>query len=73
VVLLGAHFVFDVSGLSLSVLVMMAAAPVGSNALIFALRYRTHEAEATAAIVLSTVAFVFTSSMWVVVLALLGW
>jgi len=73
VVLLGAHFVFGVSGLSLSVLVMMAAAPVGSNALIFALRYRTHEAEATAAIVLSTVAFVFTSSMWVVVLALLGW
>ena len=73
VVLLGAHFVFGVSGLSLSVLVMMAAAPVGSNALIFALRYRTHEAEATAAIVLSTVAFVFTSSMWVAVLALLGW
>ena len=73
VVLLGAHFVFGVSGLSLSVLVMMAAAPVGSNALIFALRYRTHEAEATAAIVLSTVAFVFTSSLWVVVLALLGW
>ncbi len=73
VVLLGAHFVFGVSGLSLSVLVMMAAAPVGSNALIFALRYRTHEAEATAAIVLSTLAFVFTSSLWVVVLALLGW
>jgi len=73
VVLLGAHFVFGVSGLSLSVLVMMAAAPVGSNALIFALRYRTQEAEATAAIVLSTVAFVFTSSMWVAVLALLGW
>jgi len=73
VVLLGAHFVFGVSGLSLSVLVMMAAAPVGSNALIFALRYRTHEAEATAAIVLSTVAFVFTSSLWVAVLALLGW
>ena len=73
VVLLGAHFIFGVSGLSLSVLVMMAAAPVGSNALIFALRYRTHEAEATAAIVLSTVAFVFTSSLWVAVLALLGW
>lgn len=73
VVLLGAHFVFGVSGLPLSVLVMMAAAPVGSNALIFALRYRTQEAEATAAIVLSTVAFVFTSSLWVVVLAQLGW
>ena len=73
VVVLGAHFVFGVGGLSLAVLVMMAAAPVGSNALIFALRYRTHEAEATAAIVLSTVAFVFTSSLWVAVLALLGW
>jgi predicted permease len=73
VVLLTAHFVFGVGGLSLAVLVMMAAAPVGSNALIFAQRYRTQEAEATAAIVLSTVAFVFTSSMWVAVLALLGW
>ena len=73
VVLLTAHFVFGVGGLSLAVLVMMAAAPVGSNALIFAQRYRTQEAEATAAIVLSTVAFVFTSSLWVAVLAMLGW
>jgi predicted permease len=73
VVLLCAHFVFGLSGLPLAVLVMMAAAPVGSNALIFAQRYRTQEAEATAAIVLSTVAFVFTSSVWVAVLALLGW
>ncbi len=73
VVLLAAHLVFGLSGLPLAVLVMMAAAPVGSNALIFAQRYRTQEAEATAAIVLSTVAFMFTSSLWVAVLALLGW
>jgi predicted permease len=73
VVLVSAHFVFGLGGLSLAVLVMMAAAPVGSNALIFAQRYRTQEAEATAAIVLSTVAFMFTSSMWVAALALLGW
>jgi hypothetical protein len=33
------------------VLVMMAALPVGSNALIFAQRYETLQAEATAAIV----------------------
>lgn len=72
-VLLAGHFVFGVGGVPLAVLVMMAAAPVGSNALIFAQRYRTQEAEATAAIVLSTVAFVFTSSLWVALLAVLGW
>jgi len=73
VVLLAGHFVFGVGGVPLAVLVMMAAAPVGSNALIFAQRYRTQEAEATAAIVLSTVAFVLTSSLWVALLAVLGW
>ena len=56
-------------GTPLGVLVMMAALPVGANALIFAQRYRTLEAEASAAIVLSTFAFAATAPMW---LALLG-
>ena len=55
----------------LAVLVMAAALPVGSNALLFAQRYATLEAEATAAIVASTVAFVGTAAFWLGVLALL--
>ena len=46
--------------------------PVGSNALIFAQRYRTLEAETTAATVLSTLAFVVTAPLWLAVLAHLG-
>jgi hypothetical protein len=69
-VLVVAHWGFGLSGLPLSVLVMMAAAPVGSNALIFAQRYGTLQAEATTAIVFSTVAFVATAPLW---LAVLGW
>ena len=57
-VLVVAHWGFGLAGLPLSVLVMMAALPVGSNALIFAQRYKTLQAEATAAIVFSTLAFV---------------
>jgi malonate transporter and related proteins len=51
------------------VLVMLAALPVGSNALIFAQRYKTLQAEATAAIVFSTLAFVLTAPWWLAVLA----
>ena len=47
-------------GLPLAVVVMMAALPVGSNALIFSQRYAALEAEATAAIVFSTLGFVAT-------------
>jgi predicted permease len=69
-VLVAAHWGFGLAGLPLSVLVMMAALPVGSNALIFAQRYKTLQAEATAAIVFSTLAFVLTAPLW---LAVLGW
>lgn len=69
-VLAVAYWGFGLGGLPLAVLVTMAALPVGSNALIFAQRYRTAQAEATAAIVLSTLAFVATTPLW---LALLGW
>jgi malonate transporter and related proteins len=65
-----AHWGFGLTGTPLAVLVMMAALPVGSNALIFAQRYETLQAEATAAIVLSTVGFVAGAAFW---LAVLGW
>ena len=55
--------------LTLAVLVMMAALPVGTNALLFAQRYAVLEAEATAAIVASTFAFVATAGLWLTVLA----
>jgi malonate transporter and related proteins len=70
-VLAVAHLVFGLTGLPLDVLVIMAALPVGSNALIFAQRYGALQAEATAAIVISTVAFVLSASFWLAVLAAL--
>ena len=69
-VLAVAHWGFALGGLPLAVVVMLAALPVGSNALIFAQRYRALEAEATAATVFSTLAFVVTAPLW---LAVLGW
>lgn len=64
-----AHWGFGLHGMPLGVVVMMAALPVGSNALLFAQRYQTLEAEATAAIVFSTVAFAAVAPVWLAVLA----
>jgi malonate transporter len=64
-----ARFGFDLHGTPLSVLVMMAALPVGVNALIFAQRYQVLAAEASVAIVVSTLAFVCTAALWLAVLA----
>ena len=63
---------FGLGGLPLAVVVLMAALPAGSNAMIFSQRYETLEAEATAAIVFSTLGFVMTASIWLAVLAWLG-
>jgi malonate transporter and related proteins len=71
-VLVVAHWGFGLGGLPLSVVVFMAALPVGSNALIFSQRYATLEAEATAAIVVSTLAFLFTAPLWLWAAARLG-
>ena len=71
-VLAVAHGLFGLSGLPLAVLVLMAALPTGSNALIFAQRYDTLQSEATAAAVVSTLAFAVTASWWLGVLAWLG-
>jgi malonate transporter len=68
-VLAVAHWGFGLVGAPLSVVVLMAALPVGSNALIFAQRYRADEAEATAAIVVSTLVFAFTAPLWLATLA----
>ena len=67
-VLTVAHWGFDLRGVPLAVVVMLAALPVGTNALIFSQRYHALEAETTAATVLSTLAFVATAPLWLTVL-----
>jgi predicted permease len=64
-----AHWGFGLTGLPLAVVVMMAALPVGSNALIFSQRYDTLQAEAAATTVFSTCAFVATGPLWLAILA----
>ncbi len=71
-VLLVGHGVAGLRGVPLAVIVVCAALPVGSNALLFAQRYATLEAEATAAIVLSTFGFVLTAPLWLLVLGWIG-
>jgi malonate transporter len=70
--LLLGHWVFGLTGLPLAIVVMMAALPVGSNALIFAQRYDTLPAETSSAIVVSTLGFVLTAPLWLAVLHALG-
>ena len=67
-VLVVSRWGFGLTGLPLAVVVMMSALPVGSNALLFAQRYRTLESETTAAIVFSTIGFVATCPIWLAVL-----
>ncbi len=67
-----AHVGFGLTGMPLAVVVVMAALPAGSNALIFAQRYDTLQAETTAAIVVSTVAFAPAAWLWLAVLAALS-
>jgi predicted permease len=67
-VLLFARAVLGLEGVPLAIVVMLAALPVGSNALIFAQRYRTLPAETSAAIVVSTLAFVATAPLWLALL-----
>ena len=71
-VLAVAHWGFGLDGIALAAVVMMAALPTGNNALLFAQRYRVRVDEATTAVVVSTFAFVGTSSIWLAVLAWLG-
>lgn len=66
------HGVFGLRGSPLAVIVMCAALPVGSNALLFAQRYDTLEAETTIATVLSTLGFVLTAPLWLLAVALIS-
>lgn len=72
VVLVVSHWGLGLNGLPLAVVVMVAALPVGTNALIFAQRYNGSQAEVTAAMVFSTVAFLFTAPLWLLVLSWLA-
>ena len=68
VVLGVAHWGLGLGGVPLAIVVMMAALPVGSNALVFSQRYDTLPAETSAAIVFSTLGFVATAPLWLAVL-----
>jgi malonate transporter len=70
-VLVTGRWLLHLHGMPLEVAVLAAALPVGSNALLFAQRYRTLEGETTTAIVLSTTAFPLTLPIWLAVLAAL--
>ena len=70
-VLLSARWLFGLHGLPLSVVVLMGALPVGANALIFAQRYETLEAETATAIVISTLLYCVTLPLWLFVLSAL--
>lgn len=72
IVLVVGHGLLGLKGMPLAVIVMIAALPTGSNALIFAQRYRALEAEVTAATVFSTVLYVATAPLWLAVLAWLS-
>lgn len=63
-VLLVSRYAFGLSGLPLTVMVMCAAMPSGTNVIMFAQRYHTLEAETTTAMVLSTLAFALTAPFW---------
>jgi hypothetical protein len=72
VVLVAARWGLGLVGMKLAVVVMMASLPVGSNALMFAQRYGTLQAEASTAIVFSTLGFVVTAPLWLALLHAFG-
>lgn len=66
-----AHWGLGLSGLPLTVIVLVASLPTGSNALLFAQRYQTQVPQATATIVVGTVAFAGLAPMWLQILSML--
>ena len=69
VVLVVGHWVFGLEALPLTVVVMAAALPSGSNPLLFAQRYQVLEAETTSAIAVSTLGFMLTAPLWLALVA----
>jgi malonate transporter and related proteins len=68
-VLIVARWGFGLTGIPLATLVLLASLPAGSNALMFAQRYRALASETTAVNVLSTLACVLVVPFWLGVLA----
>ncbi|HEY1392021.1 MAG TPA: AEC family transporter [Methylibium sp.] len=58
------HYGFGLGGMPLAVIVTCASLPAGTNSLMFSQRYDTLEAETTATLVLSTLAFVLAAPAW---------
>jgi malonate transporter len=71
-VLAGAYGLFGLRGLPLTVTVLCAALPIGANVLLFADRYDVLRAETTAAILTSTLAFLGSGALWLLVLTTIG-
>jgi malonate transporter len=71
-VFVSGYWIAGLRGVPLAVIVMAASLPCGANALIFAQRYETLVAETTVAIVLSTLCFVATGPLWLLLLGGLG-
>jgi len=69
---LAAAYGVGLRGTPLSVTVLCAALPIGSNPLLFAQRYEVLEAETTAGVVASTLAFVVTAPAWLYAAASVG-
>lgn len=64
-----AHWGVGLHGTTLATVVIFAGLPVASNALIFAQRYHTREADVTAAILISTVGFAVTAPLWLFIVS----
>jgi predicted permease len=64
--------VLGLRGTPLAVIVMCAALPIGSNALLFAQRYDALTAETTVATVLSTLAFALTAPLWLLLVTFIS-
>ncbi len=71
-IVLGASWLARLDLPTTAVLVMCAALPTGSNALIFAQRYRALGGEVSVATVLSTLAYAVTAPLWLLLLGALG-
>ena len=64
-----AYGLVGLRGLPLTIAVLCAGLPIGSNVLLFAQRYRSSEEETTAAIVASTITFLATGTLWLLLLS----
>lgn len=69
VVLAVAYFAFGLRGLPLTVTVLCAALPTGTNVLLFAGRYQTLHGETAAVTVAATAGFIATGTLWLLLLA----